>query len=268
MRELDRLDATHGLGSMPGTQPPQRRRGGSPFLAAFVVVGTLLVAIAALQPGSQLLTAARLLGIAPDVYGNPPEYARGEGEFAFMQTQRGSDEPVGYDPCEPITYAVNTAGAPHDWQDLVEAGVEHTEWATGLDFTYEGETDDRPFNPWQPISRAGRNEPVVIGWAGPEEFPGLAGHVAGLGGSVVRSEGLGRAYYDTGSIVLDMGLFGDHRVSRDELQAIVDHEFGHLVGLDHVDSTNELMHGSSTAHRTYGDGDREGLGRLGSIACR
>lgn len=269
MRELDILDATHGLGAMPAAVPRGRRgRGTSPFLAAFVVVGTLFVAIAALQPGSQFLTAMRLLGIAPDRYGSPPEYTPGAGEYAFLQTQRGSDEPVGYDPCEPIEYVVSTAGAPSDWESLVRTSIAHTEWATGLDFVFHGSTDDRPFKARQASSLTLRNQPVIIGWGDSDEFPDLAGDVAGLGGSVGVVDDFGRQYFDTGSVVLDTEVFTDDRVSSAQLQSIVDHELGHVVGLGHVDSTAELMHATSTARLGYGDGDLEGLARLGSIPCR
>lgn len=268
MRELDVLDAGHGLGAMPGAASRhRRRRGGSPFLAAIVVVGTLLVAMAALQPGSQLLLAMRLFGLAPDRYGSPPDFTPGAGEYAFLQTQRGSDEPVGYDPCEPIEYVVNTAGAPRSWESLVRTSVAHTEWATGLDFVFHGSTEDRPFNPRQASSLTLRDQPVIIGWADSDEFPELAGDVAGLGGSVGVVDGFGRQYFDTGSVVLDTEVFASGEVSSAQLQAIVDHELGHLVGLDHVDSTAELMHATSTARLSYGDGDLEGLARLGSIPC-
>ena len=52
-----------------------------------------------------------------------------------------------------------------------------------------------------------------------------------------------------------------------EQQAIVDHEFGHVVGLDHVHDPRELMNEDNVGLTTYGPGDREGLARLGAIDC-
>ena len=54
---------------------------------------------------------------------------------------------------------------------------------------------------------------------------------------------------------------------RANLQAIVDHEFGHLVGLDHVDDPGELMAEVNIGRTSYGPGDLEGLARLGAIPC-
>ena len=71
--------------------------------------------------------------------------------------------------------------------------------------------------------------------------------------------------YETGVVVLDRDV---PWVSRDgEVgQAILDHEFGHLVGLGHVDDPGQLMD-ERLSVLTYGPGDREGLARLGSVPC-
>ena len=55
---------------------------------------------------------------------------------------------------------------------------------------------------------------------------------------------------------------------RANMQAIVDHEFGHVVGLDHVSDPGELMYQSNVGMTDYGPGDLEGMARLGSIPCR
>ena len=76
--------------------------------------------------------------------------------------------------------------------------------------------------------------------------------------------------YVTGSVVLDQEVFDDLDDDPDAqsvAQGIVDHEFGHLVGLDHVDDPRELMHREQAGMTSYGPGDLEGLARLGSIRC-
>ena len=47
----------------------------------------------------------------------------------------------------------------------------------------------------------------------------------------------------------------------------MDHEFGHVVGLDHVDDPAELIQ-YNMGVTAYGPGDLEGMARLGSIPCR
>jgi hypothetical protein len=273
MRELDRLDREHGLGALPGTasgRHRRRRRTASPALAGLAVTGLLMAGVVLVGPGDELQTLRRLFGIGPDRYGSPPAFTRGEGTYRFLMTQRGSDQPVGYDPCEPVEYVVNPDGAPADWRELIGDGVRHTEWATGLDLVDAGTTEERPFNPLQRRQASGRPRPVIIGFADDEEIGELGGDVAGLGGSLAVRSTLGRDYFVTGSIALDTSVFdgesdGEHRAM---LQAIVDHELAHVVGLDHVEDPGELMYESNLGHTGYGPGDLEGLARLGSVPCR
>jgi hypothetical protein len=110
---------------------------------------------------------------------------------------------------------------------------------------------------------------VLVAWADDEEVPALSGDVAGLAGSVVV-ESLGRARYVTGTVTLDSEAF--QRITGElggdaAAQAIVDHEFGHLVGLDHVDDAGELMYADNIGRRDWGPGDLAGLSRLGRGRC-
>jgi hypothetical protein len=182
-------------------------------------------------------------------------------------TQRGSDEPVGYDPCRPIEVAVNPSGAPDNYEELVRTAIEHTSDATGLSFDRVADTTDRDFDRRSVIPVAAG--PVLVAWATPDEEPELAGDVAGLGGSTAHDFGTGRLQYVTGVVVLDQQVFA--RLAddaEDEAQAIVDHEFGHLVGLAHVKDPGELMNATNEGQLHYGPGDLEGLARLGSLKCR
>ena len=272
MQELDRLDRDHGLGALPGSTPARSRarRTASPALAGIAVTAVLLSGVVLVGPGDEMATVRRLFGLGPDRYGSPPAFTPGEGSFEFLVTQRGSDQPVGYDPCRPVEYAVNPTGGPPDWEELVDTAVAHTEWATGLEFDDVGTTDERPFNPRRAETFGATAAPVVIGFADADEIGGLAGDVAGLGGSVAARATLGRDYFVTGAIALDTDVFDgpSDGPERDNLQAIVDHEFGHVVGLDHVKSPTELMYESNVGLTEYGPGDLEGMARLGSIPCR
>ncbi|HEY0889152.1 MAG TPA: matrixin family metalloprotease [Nocardioides sp.] len=51
-------------------------------------------------------------------------------------------------------------------------------------------------------------------------------------------------------------------------QAVVMHELGHVLGLDHVPDPGELMHDENTGRVDFGPGDLEGLARLGATECR
>lgn len=246
----------------------QRARGGVPAsLAGLLVTALLLGGIVLLSPGDEFETTRRLLGLGGERHGAPPDYTPGQGSFAFLATQRGSDEPVAWDPCSPVEYAVNPAGAPDEWEALVGEAVADVEWATGLDLVDVGPTDRRPFSA---ALRPGLAQPVVIGFADEDELPDLAGDTAGLGGSSAQRSAIGRAYYVTGSVALDTAAFTDRSVDSDfgSMRAIVQHELGHVLGLGHVDDPGELMFDTSFGRTGFGPGDLEGLARLAEVPCR
>lgn len=188
----------------------------------------------------------------------------GDGNYAFFNTVRGSDQPVTWSPCEPIRYVVNSAQAPDDWADLVKDSAAEMSEASGLSLSYQGTTTDRTFSDRE----IGPNQ-VLIGWATADEVPRLQGNVAGLGGPVLQTLN-GRSKYVAGTIVLDADAFDDLQTApngRRQQQAIVMHEIGHLLGLDHVDDTGELMFAESVGRTDLGPGDRKGLALLGSGSC-
>ena len=101
--------------------------------------------------------------------------------------------------------------------------------------------------------------------------PDLQGAVAGIAGPA------GAPYYTaaqqhwvSGTVYLDGPQFRELLQTRDGLaaaRAIVMHEFGHLVGLDHVPARDQLMYESNIGQRAFGPGDREGLRQLGLGPC-
>lgn len=265
MDELDRLDAAYGLGAMPRATP----RRGLPFTTPVALVATaaLMAGLVLFLPTGQMELVRRTLGLSSDRALSAPRIDGRGGVFAFTMTQKGSDEPVGWNPCEPIRYQVNPANAPTGGGELIERAIARASAATGLTFEDVGSTDARPFTAqFVPI---GTDRPVVIGWGTAAEFDDLAGAVAGIGGGAAERGVLGRAYYVTGGIALDVDAFTDATLLRNPqvMEAIVLHEIGHVVGLNHVDEPSELMAATNTGQIDLGPGDREGLARLGSLPC-
>lgn len=232
---------------------PVRRR------LTLVVVGAVVLGVLWLRPGQDISLWNRFgLGherVLPAITTT--------GEHRFAQTQPDSAEPVGYNPCETIEYRVNLTDAPPDAVELVDAAFERLSQVTHLEFENEGTTKARPFGDSGSFFSVPSG--VVIGWAGPDEIPELAGR-AGLGGSTARSMG-GRLYYQSGAVALDARTFSDGRTSEAGLRAILLHELAHVVGLAHVMEPMELMYAEPTGVRDFGPGDLEGLVRLGRIPC-
>lgn len=244
------------------------RTGLIALVVALVCGVGMVVAVPSLLP-----TPLRdLVGLGPERLGQAPR-PTGDGQHAFLSTQPGKpDVPIGYNPCERIPIQVNLAGAPEGSLDLVLQAIDVIEGATGLRFDYQGTSEVRPR--WEgervPII-FGRPQasPVLVSWADADEVDALAGRVAGIGGSVAIAEGGDRRYV-TGGITLDSEAFaqiGDSEEGRADQFAIILHEFGHLVGLDHVEDEGELMNAENTGRRDFGPGDLVGLAKIGSIDC-
>lgn len=209
-----------------------------------LVWGLLLLACAAVFGG---VVAAGVLDLG-----------RGPG-YEFRALQPGSeDEPVAWSPCLEITYRVDTTWAPggtegaESYVALVDDAVAEVAGLTGLRFR-----------------RIGADRAIVhIVWAREADSEGLAGQVVGTARSGAQQID-GHAWYVAGRVTLETeeferlaGLPDGEREGR----AIILHELGHLVGLDHVDRVDQLMY-SSVRRLDFGPGDREGLALLGRGRC-
>ncbi|RJS46468.1 hypothetical protein [Nocardioides cavernaquae] len=264
LRELDRVDAQHGLGTMPWQLPPARRSRTPVFVAGILIV------FIAVWVGGQFATGdwRNPFTRSHDRLHPTPPIPDGDGPHAFMATQRDGRTPVTYDPCRTIRLEINPEGAPPDYRNLVEDAIEHTATATGFEFEIVGETDSRRFE--QRVFGAATAPPVLVAWADADEVPELKGDVAGVGGSSHLEVRPNFRQFVTGAVILDRDVYArlasNH--NRPHAQAIIDHEFGHLVGLGHVKDAGELMNADNVGQTSYGPGDLEGFARLGNVPCR
>ena len=266
---LDRLDRRHGLGALPTVTNRRRtRQNQGAFWPSMLVTLVVLVGVLALTPGVSGYRIRAIVGLGDGRIRGVVHVPRGQGEYRFEATQRGSTEPVSYNPCQPIHYVVNPEGAPAGFTDLVADSVAEVARATGFEFNYDGTTTDRDFATRGATSL--RSTPVLIGWATPEEVPGLAGDVAGLGGSAPVALSPDHRTYVTGTVALDRDLFARLALTADgfaQERAIVMHELGHIVGLAHVEDSGQLMYYDNLGRTSFGPGDLEGLALLGAVDC-
>lgn len=199
----------------------------------------------------------------------------GTGGYAFIETQPDSGAPVSWDPCRPISFVVRPDGAPPGGDFVIADSFARLQRITGLQFVAEGATDESPVQgrgAYQPDRYGQRWAPVLVAWSDPAESAALAGDVAGYAGAVaVDGSGGDSARYVSGAVVLDASDLARHAAGPAGLarvRAIVLHELGHLVGLDHVEDADQLMYPSSTPLvNDYSDGDLRGLAELASGPC-
>lgn len=187
--------------------------------------------------------------------------------YAFMVTVGG--QPVTYASCHPIQVAIYPAGGPPDAVQLVRDAVAQMRAATGLDIVVAGAFGGHAAN-WNfkdgPITP---DDPISVSWQDGQAIAELTDDIAGIGGSRVLTGPGGSERLVAGTIALSREYYasltqrGDHA----EALAVLLHEFGHVFGLAHVDSSGELMYHDNIGRTSFGPGDLEGLHRLGQGPC-
>ncbi|MGJ9411747.1 hypothetical protein ACHAAC_03470 [Aeromicrobium sp. CF4.19] len=168
------------------TAPRRARRRAVIAVSVFLVVLGGLMAKIVLDPES----TGVVVTADPSAVADPSDVQTGPdgGQFAFLQTQADSEQPVTYDPCVPIRVVVNTRTGPDDAEAVTASALEDLAELTGLTFRLEGTTTDPPEQDWVPEREGDDWEPVQVSWTDPGEFVELEASVAGLAGSAWSEE--------------------------------------------------------------------------------
>ncbi|WP_441412040.1 hypothetical protein [Arthrobacter sp. 2MCAF14] len=211
--------------------------------------------------------------------GVPAPLASPSTSFAFRRTN-ADGTPVRYDPCRPIHYVTRAANEPEGGAQIIKDAVTALSHATGLMFIDDGATTEAPTRraavrpDFQPELYGDRWAPVLITWATSAEepeFPEInASHYA-FGGSESRASGNSPQVYVTGSVELNAKILNDAMAKphgAEIVQAVLGHELGHVVGLDHDNNEGQLMNWQvSWKIHDYQPGDLAGLAILGQGKC-
>lgn len=241
------------------------------FALAAVVVGLFGVQrVTGWQPGTPPADTIRE-GIPPAGVGEQPQRilpavnAPGSSRDFVISKTNPDGSPVTFSPCRTWQVVVNVTNAPADGYAAVGDAVQEVSRATGLQLVVEGTTseeatDDRQV--YQPDRYGERWAPILVDWTTGGAEKGFAGH--GGPTAVTLADG-GQASFVTGQVTVDAA----GRFNRDPaaLRAIVLHEFGHVVGLNHAASETELMAATNTGQTGFGPGDLAGLALLGQGQC-
>ena len=279
----------------PEQSQPRRWRGWPRGVISALVVMVTIVAVAWMATGDPL-KLGRSLSSRPANWptpsreqsahplGVPAPLAAVSDSYQFVAHQDDGKTPVAYDPCRPIHYVIRAQGEVAGGREIVTEAVSRVSQATGLRFVYDGLTSEGPTRQrpsYQPKRHGDRWAPVLISWVTPADNLDFAGAgvkddpidymVLGEGGSLSaglphqpRAKVTGTVQLNARQLKNAMQRPRGHKIVR----AVVLHELGHLVGLNHVSSTSDLMNiHMQPGVVDFGAGDLTGLAALGRGSC-
>ena len=205
-------------------------------------------------------------------------------DYTFLFVKDGGCQPVRFNPCQPVRYALNRRLATDAHvADLTEA-LAKLAAATGLEFQRVADTDEDPRLVPRPRRQPDGSfawPPVVIGWSHLGTGDSLRGRNDQRADPAVVVGGGGRPeivndVIVTGNLVLNLDAVTDTDTRTPVPHGfgtgvnwgrIILHELAHVIGLGHVESRTSIMNEALTqqtlSSSEWGVGDLIGLRQLG-----
>jgi hypothetical protein len=254
----------------PPPDDPEPSR--SPLVAAFVL--GFLVAVVFVMLAVQSLLREPTATISPTPTPTPrPDV---NGGFRFLERAPGG-APVRWDPCDPITYAVNVHAVTSSVRPDLREALRRVTRATGIEFESAGTTMETFMKAYQRMRYQGmvRKAELILIWVDHEDYRAILRRLQDPRPSIAFAKTMAglhvdRDQYFGGIVVMDADAtasrgFGDPYTHG----SVLLHELGHIMGLDHVKDPDQLMYSGRHPNyglRDFGPGDLEGLRRLGMEA--
>ena len=214
--------------------PVRSRRGANIGLAISVIVVVVMAGSFYQWANEQVA----ILNESPTpTYLDSFEKGSPDPKLVWTQVAQRNKSPLTWHTCKKIKVFVNPGDVKSGVEDVKEV-IEDVNQLTSLNFYYAGLTTKQPF-----VDITNEYE-VVVGFYSEEEAP--EEH------KFKEAIGLGRADGYFGNVVsggVGIRTPAYQKASKSLRKEVLLHEFGHVLGLDHVSKKNELM-------STHADGSK------------
>lgn len=265
--------------NLPQIQPPKRKNLTTPkLIPLFALLGITFLSIIVLNISHKHERTRTTTPLVSHSATNTPAPVPTNGYKVLSSLIEDSGSTTRWNSCTTIEVVLNTEHAPLDAETLTKIALKNVEQATGLNIEIVGNTTERYSNnrkPYQPGKYPSNKKswaPVLLDWEPTNEFQKSleqqSKDVVGLAYpySVQNQE---TSVIVTGAAQFDATWF-KKTISEGNVTdptSTIMHEFGHIIGLDHVSDKNEIMNPVENGFTTWGPRDRAGLEFMGSGPC-
>lgn len=194
--------------------------------------------------------------------------------YKFTNMNSKGSAPISWDPCRAIHYVINPNNQPLNGQEMIKYAISEISYYSGFKFIFDGETDEEfseTRKGYQPEKYGEKWAPVLFTWSTPTTHPGLTKEILGEGGASILNRSGDTSIYVTGMVDLETIALDEYMSSKGDnskVIAVILHELGHVMGLDHSEGPWEIMYPEANMQVTkLGLGDKSGLSILGSQPC-